>query len=84
MAATSRVETCSAGAPITATGGERGTIRLHGAHLAGQLSLRGATLANAVGLLVDLQAAHADAVFLSADIVCPSHGQVSPECTASN
>jgi hypothetical protein len=50
--------------------GEHGTVRLPGAHIAGQLTLRGARLSNRNGLVLNLRNAEANTIFLPPEVVC--------------
>lgn len=58
-----------------ATGsGERGAVRLRGAHITGELSLQGAELSSKTGLVLDLEDAETKKIVLPPKIVC-RHGR---------
>jgi hypothetical protein len=50
---------------------ERGAVRLVGARVTGQLSLRDANLTNEDGLVLDLQDAEVKSIFLPPRLICP-------------
>jgi hypothetical protein len=65
---------------VRATGsGERGTIRLHRAHIGGQLDLEGGKLVSNGGQTLNLQGAQVEgSVFLPASLVCPEPTRTPP------
>jgi hypothetical protein len=60
------------GEGFRATGhGEGSVVRLLGAHIARQLSLRGVALTNRYGFVLDLEDAEAKQIHLSPEVICP-------------
>jgi hypothetical protein len=66
-----------------ATGrGNLGAVWLRGAHITGQMSLRGAMLTNETGLVLNLREANAGTIVLPPEVICPQRVEGRAKCDA--